>query len=95
MLDLENYRLVALQFPAALDGTTLTFQGSTDGTAFSNMYDDAGKEVEIEAGTSRIVALDDEDHMGAAYVRFLRFRTGTSSSPTNQGATRTLTAILK
>lgn len=62
--------LVGIRFPAAMDGTLLTFQTSNDGsTAWKNVYDASGTQVEVTYAADRQVALDPAALVGFTYLR--------------------------
>lgn len=81
---------VALQMPAAWTTADLTVQASFDGTTFSDMYLDDATEMVIKAGASRWIVLNITRFLG---VRNIKLRSGTSASPVNQGAARTIYLI--
>ena len=83
---------VAIELPAALTGTALTFQLSTDNVTFKNLYDEFGTEVTVQVGTSRIVRLVPADWY---FVKYLKVRSGTSGSPTAEGGDRTINFICR
>lgn len=94
-VDLEGYKIVAVQMPAGWDAAALTFQASaTSGGTFGNVYDDSGTEVSATVAASRVVGMDYIAGALAA-LRFIKLRSGTSGSAVNQTAERTLTLILK
>lgn len=84
--------LSGIFMPAAWTAANLTFRASYDGTNFFDMYDDLGAEFSVTASTSRFIMLDPAAFAG---VNFLVIRSGTASTPVNQGALRTLTLALR
>lgn len=82
-----NYRLTAIQTPAAWTAAVLTFQGSPDGVTFTDLYDQYGTEVNFACSTSRSISVDPT--LFAGYP-FFKIRSGTTGSPVTQGADRTL-----
>lgn len=94
-VDIEGFKIVAIEIPAAWTAANLTFQAaSAPGGTFKNVFDDAGVEVTVTAAADRIIGLDDKLPELAA-LRHLKVRSGTSAVPVNQGADRTLTLIMK
>lgn len=91
-IDLGAGTLVGIEMPAAWDAADLTFQTSSDNTAFQDYYDAAGTEVTVSADASRNIKLDAADYAGAGQ---LKVRSGTSDTPVNQTAERTIVLILR
>lgn len=91
-VDLGGYTLAAISMPAAWDAANLTFQAATaTGGTFQNVYDSAGNELTVTAAASYVIT----DIPELAPLRFIKIRSGTSSSPVTQTAARTITLILK
>ncbi len=88
---LHNQRLFAILMPAQWDAANLTFQGSVDGTNFSEVYDDNGNEVTVQAAAGRFVVLS-SPLMFLGLQRII-IRSGTVGVPVNQTADRLLTLI--
>lgn len=92
-VDLKGYGLLAIQMPAAWTAADLTFQASADGgTAFADVYDDNGAEVQKPAAANRYILVNQPLPYG---VDRIKIRSGTSGTPVNQGAARTLTLLLR
>lgn len=93
-VDLRGYSLVAIQMPASgWTSASLTFQASSDGVLYQNVYDRFGNEVTVVAsGGARFIQLDPADWLGAAYIKV---RSGTSGSPTNQTGGDTVTLVCR
>lgn len=70
----------------------ITFQGSHDGTTFSDVHDSAGAEVSIPATTGGRAVQAPAALKGFA---FIKIRSGTSGTPVNQGAERLVRVIIK
>lgn len=75
--------------PAAWDAANLTFQTSTDNVTYQELLDDAG--VAITAIASAGVDIIPAAYGGFTYVKI---RSGTSSVPVNQSATRKITVVI-
>ena len=75
---IESYKVFALEMPAAFTGTAMTFKGahSKDGT-YVAVYDEAGAQVSITVGTSRIIGLD-AAALEIAAIEWLKLVSGSS-----------------
>ena len=97
-VDLQGYILTGIVMPAAWTAASLTFAGapsneqSGEAGTFVPIYDDAGTEYTVSADTSRVLQIDPVKLAG---VRWLKVRSGTSGTPVNQDAARTLYLILR
>lgn len=89
-VDLINYDFVALMIPA-IDGTAITFQSSEDGVTYNNVHDSAGTEVSYTVASNRYVLVNTA-HLGQ-FGRFIKVRTGSAGTPTNQTAARVIQVI--
>jgi len=77
---LGDLSVIGLVVPT-FDSAALTFQVSTVGTTYYNLYDEAGNEVVIPASTfNRVVAAPLE----LRGWRFVKVRSGTSAAAVNQ-----------
>lgn len=92
VVDLGSLTPLGIVMPAAWDAAGLTFMVSADGTTFYDLYDDAATEVAVAADASRVVRLDPANWAG---FRYIKIRSGTTGSPVNQNADRTLTLLLR
>ena len=81
-----------LVMPSAWTAADITFQGSIDGSTFGNLFDDSGAEVVVKAGAGRVIVLPAADFWG---LRWIKVRSGTSTSPVNQSAQRVLTILCR
>lgn len=88
-IDLGNAKLVGIQMPAAWTAASLTFQGSWDGVTYADIYDNATERTYTVAA-SRFLALNVGDWVG---IRYIKVRSGTSGTPVNQGAARSITLL--
>lgn len=79
--------VTAIQTPATLTATTLTFQFSADGTTYNEAKDDGGTAYSITVSTNSYVLVEAGKWFN---VRAFKVRTGTAASPTVEGAERTL-----
>lgn len=89
-IDLGERRAVRIVMPAGWTAAALTFQSSYDGTTFNDLYDESGNEVSYTVAAGRSVRLPVGDWLG---VRYLKIRSGSSGTPVNQGAARSLVVV--
>jgi len=80
-----------VEMPSAWTAANLTFQVSTDGDTYRNLYDEDGNEVEVTAAANRFIRVFPADFMVFPYIRL---RSGTAGVPVNQLAARTLNLLL-
>lgn len=96
-LDLgESGKLMGVHIPAAFDGTKLTLQVSADGATWQDLYGPAGNvaggvEWEQPCAAGRAFPLDG---WLQTFSRWIRLRSGSAGSPTNQGADRLVTVVV-
>lgn len=84
--------VVGIEMPGAWTAAQLTFQVSTDGVTFKNLFNNAGSELTTTgAAVNLVLHLDWTQFVG---IRYLRVRSGTSGTPVNQLADRVLNLIL-
>lgn len=85
----------AIIMPAAWTAANLTLQVSPDGgVTYYDLYDDAGNEITITAAASRMILFDTIAQLIAiGEGSRLKIRSGTSGTPVNQGAARTLYVV--
>jgi hypothetical protein len=81
----------AIAMPSTWTTASLTFQGSADGVTFLDLYDSAGNEITVTAAASRLIVFHPADLCGLVA---LKVRSGTSGTPVNQAADRTLSVVL-
>lgn len=88
--------LCAIQVPASWTAAALTFQASDDsGATWQSIYDSTGTEVTIPqsaAPPGQRVSINSSAFVG---VDYLKVRSGTTASPVNQTALRTLTLVTR
>jgi hypothetical protein len=72
VIDLSGCVLVGILTPAALTGTSFSFEASTaaDGT-FLPVYDISGNPVSVDVGTSRFIAILPSDLAGIQYLKLV------------------------
>ncbi len=74
-----------IQMPSAWTAAVLTFQVSTDGVTYFNLYDDRGNEVFVAADASRRLTINLD---AINRQKYLKIRSGTSVAVVAQGAER-------
>lgn len=90
-IDLGAATLFGIQLPAAWTTANLTFQGSTDGATYANLYDSNGSEVTVTAAASQFIVMAVPPQWIG--LRYLKIRSGTSGTAVNQAADRTLQIV--
>jgi len=90
-INLKGGRLFAIVMPAAWTTANLTFQAATlQGGTYNDVYDEDGTEVAVTAAASRLIILEPARWLG---VRNLKVRSGTTGTPVNQAAARSVILI--
>lgn len=85
--------LVGIAMPAAWTAASLTFQVSVDGgTTWLELTDTTGSAVAAAVSASVYVAIDHALWRG---INVVKVRSGTSSSPVNQGADRVVQIVTR
>lgn len=96
-VELEGFVIFAIALPAVWTAAAMTFQSSLDGVTWGDVFDDAGAEVTIAAGT--IVAgrflVNSTILEKLAGLSKLRVRSGISGAAVAQVAARDIIIILK
>ncbi len=89
-----NFLLCAIDMPDDWSAADLTFQVSSEpGGTFNNLYDSAGSEKSIKVDKDCYVVLGDLEFWRG--VRYLKVRSGTATTPVQQGAARTLYLVTR
>lgn len=91
-IDLRDQPLLAIQMPASWTTANLTFQGSNDGTNFFDVYNLEGDEYKVTAAASRYIVLSPFEFQ---WARYIKIRSGTTSTPVNQSADRTIVLVTR
>lgn len=91
-IDLKGLVLVGISMPADWTAANLTFQAAGPDGTYWNLYDAAGTEVSVTAAEDRFIAINPAAWEG---VNRLKVRSGTSGTPVNQAAARTINLIVK
>jgi hypothetical protein len=73
--------ILRITVPQEFTGSSLTFQVSTDGKFFNDLYDAEGKEITITANPDSSVVL--EKHW-VREIPYIKFRSGTREAPVEQ-----------
>lgn len=102
-VDLRNHDLLAIEMPATWTAASITLQGAVrnDGAAgtsltetFQDVFDSAGAEVTITAVQGHYVVLTQAHRDALQGLGRVKFRSGTTGTPVNQGAARILRFVL-
>lgn len=88
-VDVLGYEVVAIEQPANCEGTVFTFQGSVDGVVFANIRD-ATAELSIAKSATAAEVIQFGRTASLRGYKFIKVRTGTAASPTNQTGAATL-----
>jgi hypothetical protein len=86
-VDLVGTGLVAIQLPAAMTGTAISFQGSADGTTFGAIHDGAGAAVSITIAANLVVVVPSSITNGSRWLKLV--------SGSTEAAERTIKLITK
>lgn len=70
-INLNGFGMVGVIFPSALTSTSMTFQGSQDGTTFTALYNTDGNALTATVAASRILLFTPGDFVGINYVRLV------------------------
>lgn len=93
-VDMRGYALTRVILPAEWTAADLTFQESLDNSTFYNLSPaDSDTEYTVEAAASACKIIPPSDLLGAA--GYLKVRSGTSGTPVNQAAARTVTLCFR
>jgi hypothetical protein len=84
-VDCSGGDAVRITMPAGWSGGRLTFQISTDGNGYNDLYDRDGNEVSMAVTTGAAVRVD---HEWAKFWNFVKFRSGTRKTPVVQPTQR-------
>ena len=91
VIDLEQLNITGFLIPASWTTAKLTFQASPDGTTFGDVQDSSGNEIQLTVAAGKFVGVNLSELSG---LRFIKVRSGTSGTPVNQGADRTISIVL-
>lgn len=91
-VDLAGKTLLGIVMPAAWTAANLTFQVSSDGVTYNDLYDNVGAEKTVIAAASRFIIAIPADWVG---VRYVKVRSGTAAATVAQGAQRDIKLITK
>lgn len=91
-VDLGGLRLAGIEMPGSWTAAGLTFQAAGSAQAsLADLYSESGTEVSVPAAAGRFIRLEGVVFAG---LRWLKVRSGTSITPVNQSAERTLKLVL-
>lgn len=91
-LDAGRRTLVGIQMPSAWTAASLTFAVSHDGETFVPLWFNGAEYTLTQVAASRGHSLEPTALAGWPFVRI---RSGTSGTPVNQGAERTIKALTR
>ena len=85
--------LVGIVMPAGWDAASMTFQGAVDDATFGEVIDgSSGSAVALTVAAAQFIVVDPAKWRG---VPAIKVRSGTSGSPVNQTANRTITLVTR
>lgn len=90
-VEIVAQRPVKLNMPAAWTAASITFQVSTDGSTFRDLYDVGGTEYALTVAASRCVILNPDTFTGA---KAIKVRSGPTGAAVNQGADRAIEIVI-
>lgn len=91
-IDLKGRVLVGVEMPEAWTAANITMQASDDNSSFYDFYERDGTEYTITASASRYIAIQPFE---TANISYIKLRSGTTGTPVNQGADRTISLITR
>jgi hypothetical protein len=98
-VDLRNLLLCGIVMPADWTAANLTFLGAAgaqDGVndigLYQDVYDADGTELNVTAASDRHIVVSPSAFAG---IQYLKVRSGTTGTPVNQGAARTLYLVCR
>lgn len=91
-LNIASRNFFGVIMPAAWTSAAMTFQGSFDGTNYFDLYDETGTEVSFTVAASRYVIISSPAKFLG--LKKIKVRSGTSGTPVNQAAERTVGLIV-
>jgi hypothetical protein len=93
-VDLDYRDWFGFVMPNAWTAAGITVQGSIDGgTTWIDLFDENGSEVTFTVAINRYVLFSQPVRMFG--IKLLRLRSGTSGTPVNQGALRTIQLLIE
>jgi hypothetical protein len=86
-IDLEGYEVHAISLPSAFTGTSITFQGSLDGTTYQAIYNTANTQMSMSVTQNRLYKVEPADLSGLRYLKLV--------SGSSEGADRAITLLAR
>jgi hypothetical protein len=80
-IDCSSGRIVRITVPQEFTDANLTFQVSTDGNFYNDLFDDDGKEITISAEANTGIVITKP---WTRAIAFIKIRSGTRSNPVKQ-----------
>ena len=91
-INLGGRVLVGMLMSSAWTAAGVTFQASIDGVTFADLFTIDGDELLATVAASQFIVLNPANFSGIA---FLKVRSGTTGTPVNQAAARTLVLAIR
>jgi hypothetical protein len=96
-VNLSSLVLVGIQLPAAWDAANITFLHSTDNSTFQSVFGPTAEYALTSPAANLYITVDGAAaaaNVSRALTHWVQIRSGTSATPVNQTANRTLTLVL-
>lgn len=91
-VDMRTCTAARIIMPAAWTTANLTFQLSSDGVTYNDLYDEFGNEITVVVAANRTVRLAPGEWW---VLRFLKLRSGTAAGAVTQAAERTIKILCR
>lgn len=91
-IDLKDQPILAIRMPASWTTANITFQSSQNGTDWLDVYNMFGDEFTVTAAAGRVIVMSPFDFQ---WGRYIKIRSGTTGTPVNQSADRTIILITR
>jgi hypothetical protein len=90
-VDCSAGRIIRITTPAGWTGANISFQVSSDGLGYEDLFTAAGNEVTIPCGPSRAISISQQEWPEAVH---LKIRSGRRDNPVPQAAQREFSIAL-
>lgn len=91
-----DMKLAGIKMSGAWNAANLTFQGcEIEGGTYMDIYDDAGTELSVTAAANHAIALTDKVFEAVNAYKYIKIRSGTSSTPVSQTADREIILVFR
>ena len=92
-IPLKGHTLVGIQMPAAWTAASITLQAcATESGTYGDVYEADGTELEFTVSAGQHIILSAAQMIS---IKNVKVRSGTSGTPVNQGAERSITLLVR